>query len=138
MKPWTLIALFMAVLMIIGSSVTPWSNAAEPAKVRFGLQWTDLAYFTPLFVAQQKGFFKKEKLDVSLIYGNGAPQALSQTGTGQFNLTWTDAIVGLKAINSGMPLTMVGSYGPSSVIAYVTLDGYGIKQPKDLEGKILG
>lgn len=124
--------------MIGGGTVLPSGMAAEPDKVRFGLQWTDLAYFTPLFVAREKGYFKEENLDISLVYGNGAPQALTQTGAGLFELTWTDAIVGLKAVSTGVPLTMVGTYGPGSVIAYVSLEGHGITTPKDLEGKTLG
>jgi NitT/TauT family transport system substrate-binding protein len=134
----TIISLAVAAGFVVGMFVVPASTQTAPTKVRFALQWSDLAYFTPLFVAQEKGFFKQANLDVSLVYGNGAPQALAQTGAGLFDLTWTDAIVGLKAIGTGVPLTMVGTYGPNSVIAYIGLDGHGISQPKDLEGKTLG
>src|SRR5262245_39280293 len=130
-------------LVLAGLAIALAAAVAVPAadaqtKVRFGLGWTDLGYFTPLFVAQQNGYFKQQNLDVTLTYGSGAAQAMAQTGANIFDMTVGDSIVGLKTVGSGVPITMVGSYGPSSIIAYVALDGSGIARPKDLEGKTLG
>ena len=125
----------LAVALAIGVAAP---GADAQTKVRFGLGWTDLGYFTPLFVAQQNGYFKQQNLDVTLTYGSGAAQAMAQTGANIFDMTVGDSIVGLKAVGSNVPITMVGSYGPSSIIAYVGLESSGITRPKDLEGKTLG
>lgn len=130
------LAILWAVVVL--SAVAGVAGAEAQNKVRLALGWTDLGYFTPFFVARENGYYKQQNLDVGLTYGSGAAQAFAQTGAGLFDVTVGDTVVALKAVASGVPVTMVGTYGPSSVIAYVGLEASGIARPKDLEGKTLG
>lgn len=108
--------------------------AAETQKVRLGIGYA-LAY-VPLYVAKEKGFFKKEGVDVEFVPIEIVPDMIQSIIGGS-----TDAGVGgtfalITFIAKGAPVSAVGYYGyGGNRIALAARKGSGIQSIKDLEGK---
>ena len=112
-------------------------SAPEPAeldKITMRLSWRWKAEFAPLVLADDKGFFEEQGIDVELLEGKGSGDVVPLIANksddfGYLNLT-TVAI----SIGKGLPIKIVaGLMGthPSALAFYSDLN---IKEPKDLEG----
>lgn len=118
------------------SLLLPWSRAA----VAQGLQKVTITYASsdanqsaPL-VAQQKGYFAAEGLDVNLMYAGGGT-ATPALISGSIQASGS-AAASLTAILKGAPLRIVGvSADAPTYSLWVTND---IKTAADLEGKTIG
>jgi NitT/TauT family transport system substrate-binding protein len=113
------------------------SPTAKPApdKVTLRLSWRWKAEFAPLVLADDKGFFKEENIEVQLLEGKGSgdvvPLIANKTDTfGYLNLT-TVAI----SIAKGLPVKVVAGLMAKNPSALAFFAEKNIKQPKDLEGK---
>jgi NitT/TauT family transport system substrate-binding protein len=74
----TMMVLILCLAFVLCLSTQGTSLAAEPVKVKVGISAMTTA-FLPLFVAKDKGFFKEEGLDVSLLFfktGRESQQAM--------------------------------------------------------------
>ncbi|MDB5509691.1 MAG: nitrate transporter substrate-binding protein [Hyphomicrobiales bacterium] len=97
----------------------------------------------PMMVAQGKGYFKEEGLDVSLEYFTGGPPATAALigGSAQFLVAAPQDM--LKAIKQGQPLVAIGTviadYTGSIVMRKDLADKLGRKPTiEDLKGKRIG
>ena len=79
---------------LLGLAVLPTAAAqsgtpAKPVQVRLQLKWFPQAQFAGFFVAQAKGYFKAEGLDVQLLpIGDQSPIQTVSTGAADFGTTW--------------------------------------------------
>jgi len=120
---WMLTLLFGGVLAV-GTA------QAEPLKVGY----SDWPGFTAWEIAKVKGLFKKNNVDVDLVWFPIYTDSLTALNTGQLDCnlqTWNDAMAPLA---EGIPLKTVvildNSYGNDAIMAKP-----GIASPKDLKGK---
>jgi NitT/TauT family transport system substrate-binding protein len=92
------------------------------------------------YVAQKKGFFKDAGLDVSITPGNGSGENLKLLAGGQADIVVVDFAALAIAVGEGAVtgLTAFAAVLQRSVAGLMTLEGYGITTPKDLEGKKVG
>jgi len=91
-----------------------------------------------MYVAQEKGFYAREGLNVRLGEGAGAPAALGALLQGQEDVVLLPAIFALTAISKGMPVKLISLYHPVTPIALISWPENPVKVPKDLEGKTIG
>jgi len=116
------------------------ASAADPVKIKFILNWKWQGPQAWFFVAQDKGWFKDEGLDVQFDQGSGSAAAVTRVAGGAYDAGFGDinAITRFKSEHpeNGMKAVYMIYNVPPFVI--VSLSEMGIRTPKDLEGKVLG
>ena len=130
-------ALFVSIL---AGSIDP--VLAQETPIRFQLDWRfegPAALFT---LPAAKGYFKDEKLNVTVDAGNGSGGTITRVASGAYDMGFADmsALMEFHANNPTAPnkpvaLMMVYNNTPAAVLA---LKKSGIKVPSDLTGKKLG
>lgn len=128
--------------MLLAASATA-VHAQAPTKIKFNLDWLFQGPSAFFLVAQAKGYFKEEGLDVTIDAGAGSAATLNRVASGAYDMGLADtgAMIEFVANNESNPqarLQGVLVFYDASPAAVVTLKKNGIKNPKDLEGKNLG
>jgi NitT/TauT family transport system substrate-binding protein len=90
--------------------------------------------------AQDKGYFKTEKLDVTIDQGEGSAATVTRIMSGAYQAGFGDvnAIVQTAAVKPGEAPVMVYMLYSRAPFAIITKTGSAIKSIKDVEGKTLG
>jgi NitT/TauT family transport system substrate-binding protein len=129
-----------AVAAVVFAAHMTAASAADPVKIKFILNWKWQGPQAWFFIAEDKGWFKEEGLDVQLDQGSGSAAAVTRVAGGAYDAGFGDinAITRFKAEHpeNGMKAVYMIYNVPPFVI--VSLKDKGIKTPKDLEGKVLG
>ena len=94
------------------------------------------ARVSPLWIAQEKGFFAKYGVNVQQVYMPGSPVMIAGMTSGQVHLGNTGGTAALGAAAGGVDLRVVGTF--TSRIPFDLVVRPNIKSPKDLRGKRLG
>jgi len=92
------------------------------------------------YVAKEKGYFRDAGFDVEIKPGAGSGEGIKQIVAGTAQFTPIDLTGGLLAVGGpakATGFTAVGAIQQRTMAAIMSLDGYGINSPKDLEGKTL-
>jgi ABC-type nitrate/sulfonate/bicarbonate transport system substrate-binding protein len=140
MKKW--LVLVLSVLLVTGcSSKKETENAKEKKqplkKVSIVLDWTPNTNHTGLYVAKEKGFFKKEGLDVDIIMpGETGADQLVASGKAQFGVGYQEAIT--QARIQGVPLVSIAAVIQHNTSGFASPSGKQIQSPKDFQGKTYG
>jgi NitT/TauT family transport system substrate-binding protein len=115
---------------------------AQDTPIKFQLDWRFEGPAALFLVPVAKGYFKAEKLAVSVDAGNGSGGAVSRVASGSYDMGFADlaALMEFHANNPTAPnkpvaVMMVYNNTPAAVLA---LKKSGIKTPADLNGKKLG
>ena len=121
---------------VSGMSVVS-AEGQELREVRLGTGFVPNIQFAPLYVAQKKGFYAQNGLDVKIEYGfENDFVALAAQGERDFSIASGDQII--LARGQGMPITYVLKWYERFPVALVSEASKGIKTPKDLIGKTVG
>ncbi|WP_346008066.1 ABC transporter substrate-binding protein [Janibacter terrae] len=99
-----------------------------------------LADYAALYWADEKGFFDKAGLDVTIETVQGGPAGVQQVVAGELDFTNSPAFVAATAHDSGLPIRSVvitSALAEDGMGIYV-LDGSPIKDIGDLDGKSIG
>jgi NitT/TauT family transport system substrate-binding protein len=109
-------------------------NSNEPVKVK--VAYLGLSCEAPLFVAQEKGFYKEEGLDAELVKTdwNGLRQGLAN---GTFDANHTLVMYLLQAIENNADLKITGGIHTGCLRVLVPVTST-VKSPADLKGKKIG
>ncbi|PGY09166.1 ABC transporter substrate-binding protein [Bacillus sp. AFS031507] len=140
MKKW--LVLVLSVFLMTGcSSKKETENVKgkkQPLKkVSIVLDWTPNTNHTGLYVAKEKGFFKKEGLDVDIIMpGETGADQLVASGKSQFGVGYQEAIT--QARIQGVPLVSIAAVIQHNTSGFASPVGKQIQSPKDFEGKTYG
>ncbi len=100
---------------------------------------TSISKSPPLIVAQEKGFFSKQGVAVSLQLFNAGNVAIEGLASGQFDIGMFGDIPGLALLARGFPgkIIAAGLGGPARESVLVRTDS-SYKSMKDLKGKRIG
>lgn len=99
--------------------------------------WLHTGYHAPMWVAQDKGWYKENGLKVQIERGFGSGDTAKRVGIGQDPVGQCDAGAVILTIGEGMKQKVVGTFFPVAPYCIVSGREKGIKAPKDLEGKTL-
>ena len=132
----------LATLMVVAAcgSSGPDEAAEAPAKVTFMAGFKPQANlpFVTAYVAQEKGYFAEQGLEVEILHSN-AGQHLQLLLAGDVDITTADAPSVLKRrADPDVPIRAIALFGQSGQTAFATLESSGIRSPKDWEGKTFG
>ncbi len=115
---------------------------AQTTPIKFQLDWRFEGPAALFLTPVAKGYFKDNKLDVTVDAGNGSGGAVTRVASGTYDMGFADlaALMEFHANNPDAPnkpvaVMMVYNNTPASVMA---LKKSGIKTPADLNGKKMG
>jgi NitT/TauT family transport system substrate-binding protein len=130
-------------LLLCAVLAAPQVAADSPAKIRFQLDWRIDGQTAPFFLANCKGYYKQEGLDVQLDAGAGSALSVQRVASGTYDMGFgdTSSLIEFVANNLDNPALSVRAVyvtydaTPAGVMA---LKRSGIGKPIDLVGKTLG
>lgn len=115
----------------------PAKVSGELRKVRLGVGYIPDVQFAPFYVAQSKGFYAEEGLEVEIEYGfENDFVALAAQGEREFAVASGDQVILARA--QGLPITYVMKWYQRYPVALVAPAAKGIAKPSDLVGKTVG
>jgi NitT/TauT family transport system substrate-binding protein len=127
-------------LAILALAVCTAAGAQAPTRIKFILNWKFYGPQAWFFLAQDKGYFKAEGLEVEFDQGDGSPGAPIKVAQGAYDAGFGDLPTVIQLAAQRPAEAPVGVYmmysNPPYVIA--TKKSSGIVKPKDLEGKTIG
>lgn len=114
------------------------SNAdnAEKTKITFVLDWTPNTNHTGLYVAEEKGYFAEEGLEVEIVQPpeDGA-EALVGAGKAQFGVSFQDSMLPAITGENAMPISAVAAVLQHNTSGIISRKGEGMDKPAGMEGK---
>jgi len=125
-----------AFILLVLSGLCAGARADDAVTVR--LKWFNQAQFAGFYVAQTKGFYKAEGLDVNIQPGGPDFPAVQMVAGGneQFGVTGADQI--LIARSKGVPVVALAVLYRRNPFVLFSLAKSGIKTPADYPGKTVG
>lgn len=93
---------------------------------------------TNLLVDENKGFFKEEGIDLTVIPGAGGGDAVKNLLSGKADIAFTDPGSLYFALDKGEKLKVIYNIYPQNVFNVVSLKESNITKPEDLKGKKIG
>jgi NitT/TauT family transport system substrate-binding protein len=113
-------------------------SAAWAEEVKLQLKWVTQAQFAGYYVAKDKGFYKDEGLEVTILPGGPdvAPTQVMAGGGADVMVDWMPSA--LAAREKGLPIVNIAQPFKSSGMQLTCLKESGITSPADFKGKTLG
>jgi NitT/TauT family transport system substrate-binding protein len=124
--------------LITAAFLASMATGASAEDVKLQLKWVTQAQFAGYYVAQAKGFYEEEGLNVTILPGGPdiAPVTLLQNGEVDVMVDWMPSA--LAAREKGVPVVNIAQPFASSGMMLTCLAETGIKEPKDFADKTLG
>ena len=116
-------------------SIALLASAVEAAPLRVAYSAISGA-MSSLWVAQEGGYFKREGLDVELLYIGGGSLLIQSMLSGDVPFAYGPSVPVINASLRGADLVLVGNTGNSLVFSIMSRPE--IKQPANLKGKKVG
>lgn len=106
-----------------------------PESLSVQLKWVHQAQFAGFYVAQEKGLYARENLEVSLIEGGEEVELAASllSGKAQFAVLSPEDVFVRRA--AGAPLVAVAAIYRRSAVVYAVKMGSGIEKPYDFRGR---
>ncbi|TDK50769.1 ABC transporter substrate-binding protein [Antarcticimicrobium luteum] len=114
------------------------TGALAADAVKLQLKWVTQAQFAGYYVAQDKGFYGEEDLDVTILPGGPdiAPTQVIAGGGADVMIDWMPSA--LAAREKGLPLVNIAQPYKSSGMMLTCWKDAGIEKPMDLVNRTLG
>jgi putative hydroxymethylpyrimidine transport system substrate-binding protein len=121
-----------------GTASTLPKGTSGLTKVSLVLDWYPWANHTGLYLAQSRGYFKDQGLEVDIHAPSNPDDILKvvATGTDNFGISYQTDVISARA--AGVPVKSVAAIVQHPLNTVMVLKGGGITRPKDLEGKKVG
>lgn len=131
------IRLCLFVWVVLGSSLAL-AQAGDLTKVSFIPQWTPQAQFAGYYVAYEKGFYRKVKLDVNILRGGPERPATQLLENGRADFGTMFLTTGIVKRAYGVKLVNIAQIVQRSALMLVAKKASGIHSLEDLQGKKIG
>ena len=132
-------SLLVLVILALGLGLAAGLGHAAGDEVNLTLDWIVNGTHAGYFVAQEKGYYTANGLDVTIQRGYGSGDTIKRLASGRATFAVADmgALVGARA-NDEVPVKAIATVYGKAALGLLFLTESGIKGPKDLEGKTLG
>lgn len=151
-NPLFFISLGMVFLLLTGCATPPNPATSSPAqtaqpvqekkntppkKVQLLLDWTPNTNHTGIYVAQQKGYFKEQGLEVEILQPSmGSAETIVATEKVAFGVSYQEAVT--FARTQGVPLVSIAAVIQHNTSGFASDASLGIDSPKKFAGKTYG
>mgnify|MGYP001345892762 CR=1 FL=1 len=113
------------------------NTAKDLTKVSVVLDWTPNTNHTGLYVADAKGYYEEQGLDVDIILpGDAGADAMIASGNAEFGISYQESIT--QARVNGVPIVSIAAVIQHNTSGFASPAEKNIKSPKDFEGKVYG
>lgn len=112
---------------------------AANTPITLALGWLPVGYFAPYYLAIEKGYYADQGVDVTLNHNSGNALAFKMLAAGNAEFAAADLMAMLQLQGKSPDpwmISMAVLYAKAPLTLFY-LDGKGISQPKDLEGKTI-
>ena len=132
-------SLLALALITLGLGVAAEFGHAAGDDVILTLDWIVNGTHAGYFVAQEKGYYTANGVNVTIQRGYGSGDTIKRLASGRATFAVADmgALVGARA-NDEVPVKAIATVYGKAALGLLYLTESGIKTPKDLEGKTLG
>ncbi|NMA66710.1 MAG: ABC transporter substrate-binding protein [Clostridiaceae bacterium] len=112
-------------------------NEEKLKKITFVLDWTPNTNHTGIYVAQNKGYFKEQGLDVEIIQpADSSSDTMVASGSAQFGISYQESVT--FARSQDVPVVSIAAVIQHNTSGFASLKEKNILSPKDFEGKTYG
>src|SRR5437762_603341 len=94
--------------------------------------------FVGVYIAQHKGYFAAQGLDVEITHATGQGEHLKLLLQGSVDVTTGDAESVLARRAEELPVESIALLGQRGQRAFAVLEGSDVQSPKDFEGRSVG
>ena len=120
------------------SALILFSSSAQAEKMTVLLDWFINPDHAPLFVAQEKGFFKARGLDVEFVAPSNPNDPPKLVAAGKADLAVSYQHQHQMQVAEGLPLTRIATLVATPLNSLVVLADGPVKSIADLKGKTIG
>jgi ABC-type nitrate/sulfonate/bicarbonate transport system substrate-binding protein len=136
MKRILIPALLLAALLAGCTGQTPPASSKDEP-VTLVLDYVPNTNHTGFYVAQEKGYFAKEGLDVTIIEpADGAVTTLIAAGQGTFGISYQEDVTYALTAEAPLPIRAIATIIQHNTSGFASYEEKGITRPADFEGKI--
>ncbi len=137
LKPSRIAIAALIVALVLGLSCSESDSETTAVTFMAGFKPQANLPFVAAYVAQEKGYFSEQGLDVEILHSTGEHIGLLVAGEVDFTTADVNTVLQRRA-EPGLPLVAVALFGQRGQQAFLTLADSGISSPKDWEGKTFG
>ncbi len=131
--------MFFVLIFVLTASALLASCARRPAtKVIMMLDWVPNTNHTGIYVAQAKGYYKAEGLEVEIVQPGegGGPEQVVAAGGADFGISYQEGVTQARA--QDVPIVSIAAIIQHNTSGFAAPKSKGITRPKDFEGKRYG
>lgn len=124
-------------LCVVGGTIFLNKKTSLNNKVTIMLDWASNTNHTGIYVAEGKGYFQEEGLDVNIIQPSGTdPLAVVATKKADFGVSSQEGII--QARVKGLPVISIAAILQHNTSGFASFKEKNIRRPRDFEGKTFG
>lgn len=118
------------------SESAPTSETTELKTVKLMLDYTPNTNHTGFYVAQNKGFYEEEGLNVEIIEpGDNATTSMVAAGKADFGVSYQEDVTYALTSEDPLPIKTIATIVQHNTSGFVSPKALGIESVKDFEGK---
>ena len=125
-------------LMLLMPFMVSAAESDTPKKLKLMLEWFINPDHAPIIVAQEKGFFEKEGVKVTIQEPTDPNLPPKMVAAGQADIAVYYQHSLKYAVDAGLPLAWAGTLVATPLDGLIVLDGGPIKSLADMKGKKIG
>jgi NitT/TauT family transport system substrate-binding protein len=126
--------LCQSLFVVLSAAVTE-AGASGLKPATFLPQWSPQAQFAGYFVAYEKGFYRDQGIDLTILAGgpDHSPSQFLEEGRADFVTLWLSTALQMRA--RGVPVVNIGQVVQRSALMLVAKKSSGIHDLRDLDGR---
>jgi NitT/TauT family transport system substrate-binding protein len=123
---------------VIGLSLCCGFKAETAESIRLLLDWVPDAGTSPVYLAQEHGWYEKAGINLTIEFGKGSALSAQAVGSGAVPIAVADLPTAMVAIGKGADIIAIMSLSSYSPQGFYWLKSSGISGPRDFGGRSIG